>query len=255
MVDEKWLNEETAKYVCPECDKEYSKKGISTHILRSHKKDLRFQNVGTLAKTWTLSADYISPKTLRKQEELSNRKINKCEKCFVTPSVWFGSGRFCSIKCANSRTKSKETKSKISKSLTKFSKVSFCKYCLKCYEGKNMFCSTSCKSEYKRKDYSDIKKYRIASSFKFKLSDYPEKYDFYLIKKYGWYKAKNRGDNQNGVSRDHIISVRYGFDNNIPSWIIRHPANCELMRHKDNVSKNKKCNMTLDELLYKIDNW
>lgn len=35
-VQEEWLNEETGKFACPLCKKEYSKNGISTHIWRIH---------------------------------------------------------------------------------------------------------------------------------------------------------------------------------------------------------------------------
>ena len=33
---EEWLNKETGKYKCPECDKEFSKFGIGNHIWRTH---------------------------------------------------------------------------------------------------------------------------------------------------------------------------------------------------------------------------
>jgi len=35
-VQEDWLNVKTSKYVCPYCDKEYTKNGIGTHIWRMH---------------------------------------------------------------------------------------------------------------------------------------------------------------------------------------------------------------------------
>jgi hypothetical protein len=76
-----------------------------------------------------------------------------------------------------------------------------------------------------------------------------------MIEKYGWYSAKNKGDNPNGVSRDHIISVRWAFDNGVePKWI-SHPANCQLLRHNDNVSKGKKKSISLQELINKIEEW
>lgn len=46
-----------------------------------------------------------------------------------------------------------------------------------------------------------------------------------------------------------------GFINKIDPEIISHPANCMLLRHNDNVSKGKKCGITLDELIDKIKNW
>ena len=76
-----------------------------------------------------------------------------------------------------------------------------------------------------------------------------------LIEKYGWYSSKNNGDNADGVSRDHIVSVRYGFDNDISPDVISHPANCQLMQQVKNSSKNSKCGMTLEELKLKIEEW
>lgn len=45
---------------------------------------------------------------------------HRCECCGKILTEYYGSGRFCSRKCANTRTHSKETKSKIQKSITKF---------------------------------------------------------------------------------------------------------------------------------------
>lgn len=39
---EEWLNPETGKYKCPECDKEYSKTGICNHIWRIHGEGKKF---------------------------------------------------------------------------------------------------------------------------------------------------------------------------------------------------------------------
>jgi hypothetical protein len=107
----------------------------------------------------------------------------------------------------------------------------------------------------KVRDLSKISDYRHECSFKFSLNEYPEEFDFSLVEKYGWYRAKNRGDNLNGVSRDHIVSVKFGYENKIDPKIISHPANCQLLRHNENISKNKKCSLTIDELLEKIEQW
>lgn len=104
-------------------------------------------------------------------------------------------------------------------------------------------------------DLQKLTDYRLACKFNFNIGDYPDEFDFKLIENHGWYSAKNRGNNLNGVSRDHIVSVKFGFENSIDPKIISHPANCQLLRHNDNVSKNKKCSMTIDELLEKIQKW
>jgi hypothetical protein len=112
------------------------------------------------------------------------------------------------------------------------------------------------------RDYSEVRSkrtalanYRADCQFKFNLSDYPDEFDFALLTEHGWYKPKNRGDNLTGVSRDHAVSVRYGFDNNLPAEHLSHPANCVLMQHGKNVSKGMKNTMTYEELLRRIDAW
>jgi hypothetical protein len=52
-----------------------------------------------------------------------------------------------------------------------------------------------------------------------------------------------------------MISIKFGFENGISSDIINHPANCRLMIHNDNISKNFRCSITLEELLIRIENW
>ena len=117
------------------------------------------------------------------------------------------------------------------------------------------FCSISCKRKYDRKNLNEYQKYYKECQFNFNLSDYPNEFDFNLIKEYGWYQAKNHGDNLNGVSRDHMISVKFGYENNISPEIIKHPANCQLMQHNENVSKWKSCSITLEELNNRIIEW
>ena len=49
-----------------------------------------------------------------------------------------------------------------------------------------------------------------------------------------------------------MISVREGFELGIDPSLISHPANCRLIKHTDNISKNKKSILTLDELIERI---
>lgn len=129
-----------------------------------------------------------------------------------------------------------------------------CNKILKYKKRKNKFCEWKCKIEY----YSNKNEYQLYKSqckFKFNLSDYPDEFNFKLIEKYGWYSPTNKNNNLEGVSRDHIYSVREGFENKIDPSLISHPANCRLMVHNDNISKNKRSDITLKELKNKIINW
>ena len=118
-----------------------------------------------------------------------------------------------------------------------------------------MLVKCNCANKSRRRKDGSLIAYRQACVFKFALNDYPDEFDFSLIEKYGWYRPKNRGNNLNGISRDHMVSVRYGFDNDIDPEIISHPANCQLMRHKENVSKHIYCEITLEELQERIEVW
>jgi hypothetical protein len=102
------------------------------------------------------------------------------------------------------------------------------------------------------------KEYTYSCQFRFAISNY-----FFwftnateLINTYGWYStpgSKKGLNNTNGISRDHLYSITDGWINNVPPSIIRHPANCALIPHKQNQSKYKKSKITLDELHKKID--
>jgi len=121
---------------------------------------------------------------------------------------------------------------------------------------RRVHCSDECRKEYRRKDMDDYLKYKRDVQFSFALNDYPDKFDFDLIKEYGWYSPSNSNKpNINGVSRDHMLSVREGFEKGVNPKLLSHPANCELMVHGDNISKNKKSSITEDELIKRIEEW
>jgi predicted nucleic acid-binding Zn ribbon protein len=195
--------------------------------------------------------------------------------------------RYCSRSCANGQIHSEEWKENIGKAfrgktyklepveqiskerkkrphglrrkvyVKKVVETKICPICGELYTKNTMTCGDKCGRQYRNRnvDKSSLKNYRQQCAFQFALNEYPNEFDFSLIEEYGWYKAKNHGDNLYGVSRDHIVSVKYGWLNNIPPEIIRHPANCRLMKHSDNVSKGEDCGMTIDELYFKIEKW
>ena len=111
------------------------------------------------------------------------------------------------------------------------------------------------RNKFPKSNQIGIKRYRQLCEFNFSLNDYPDRFDFELIKKYGWYSPTNKNNNLGGVSRDHIYSISDGFQNNINPKIIAHPANCKLILHSDNQKKKTKSEITLNELLDKIKNW
>lgn len=174
---------------------------------------------------------------------------------------------FCSRSCANSRgVRTEGFKQKVSSRLSgRFVSERITKTCESCnknfdvtlYNENKKYCSSGCfrKFRYKNVDKDGLKYYRQLCSFRFNLADYPDEFDFSLVERHGWYAAKNRGNNLNGVSRDHMVSVSYGYQNGIDPSIISHPANCRLLVHNDNVSKKEKCSCTLEDLLIRIQVW
>lgn len=120
---------------------------------------------------------------------------------------------------------------------------------------KRIYCSRECRTIYERRHMTEYQKYKRECQFKFSLNDYPTEFDFGLIETHGWYTAANRGNNLDGVSRDHMYSIREGFDNKVPSELISHPANCKLMIHRKNISKHKKSSITVDDLKQRVYLW
>ncbi len=101
--------------------------------------------------------------------------------------------------------------------------------------------------------------YVNAAAFKhgFSFTKYTTDEEKELLSKYGVF---NNRTNTKGCVRDHLLSRRYGFENNIPTWIISHPANCEIVLNSEN-TKRSNCKdrsdnlITLEELLYRIENY
>ena len=201
-----------------------------------------------------------------------------CKECGVLYE-YISSKKFCSRSCAaknNNRNRPEEVYKKQSETLkrnladgtvkifrrpTQIYKLS-CLFCKKEFEvtasNKNQkYCNLICKKSSLApiNQKQKLAAYRRECAFRFNLADFPEEFNFSLIKEHGWYSPKNKKDNLGGVSRDHIISVKFGFENNIAPDIIAHPANCQLLIHNKNVSKYSNCYMTIDELKKKIIKW
>lgn len=107
---------------------------------------------------------------------------------------------------------------------------------------------------WKRSPYirTDLEKYINDSQFQFNIYDYPNYFDLGLTDKYGWYHPI---ENKNGVSRDHMFSIMEGFRQKIKPEFIAHPANCELLIHRNNIIKRDQCSITIEGLISRIEHW
>ena len=230
----------------------------------------RTRTTNKLYKDYRKTAD-----TIRRNKELPyNANPKYCETCGVLLSYELRHNKFCNHSCAATynnthREKRERIFSKdgieniraanykrwgVTSEFRKKRPCIFCKTKL-VKRSKSIYCSNKCRAADRHSKLDKKRAYTLECRFKFALNEYPNKFDFDLVRKYGWYKAKNRGDNVGGVTRDHMISVDDGFKNNIPAEHIRHPANCQLLLFGKNVSKGKTSSITHTELLERIKNW
>lgn len=178
-----------------------------------------------------------------KHDNSKEQKVTNCISCKKEIFI----NKRASIKTARCKEcKNKNTKEKYLNNRKK--KIKTCKFCNSIINEKHKSICNNCKLEY-------YGQFRRECGFIFHLNEFPNEFDFNLIKLYGWYKASNNGNNLNGISRDHIFSVKRAFEEKINPIFIKHPANCELIRHKDNQSKKSKCKLSYNELLIKIINF
>ncbi len=155
----------------------------------------------------------------------------QCEMCgkHVLIDNYYGSGRFCSEKCARSFS----TKSLIPNK-------------------RKQKISNGVKRHYRRTlNYIPIsKEYHKACNFKFSKDIDKFLPGFDLYQKYGWY---NKFQNKIGATKDHMISISYGFHNNIDPYLISHPANCMIMLSTENYRKKSECSITVNELIERVE--
>lgn len=99
---------------------------------------------------------------------------------------------------------------------------------------------------------TEKERYYLDCVFRFGIDDFKRVEGFDLIEKYGMYSAP---DNLDGVARDHMVSRHYGWVHNIPPEVIRHPANCRIIKQRENSSKGEECCISIKELYERIKNW
>lgn len=182
----------------------------------------------------------------------------KCNAVFIPTKKWGYTTAYCSRRCANSKIITDEHRTKVSKTLTKPLISLSCENCNNVFivnrrSKKKRFCSINCIVKNREKNKSKFRIYSDMCKFKFNVVDFPDYFEIRLINEFGWYKPKNKGNNLNGISKDHLYSIKKGFENNIDPYFISHPANCKLIRHRDNQIKNTKCSITINELHNEVD--
>lgn len=217
---------------------------------------------GSYGKFCSLSCGTIFRNKINLEKAKAKYKLNPtfCKCCQTNIDYEKRKNKYCSISCSSKITNNvprKRGPTAVEK--LPYSRIKFilCIHTNQYYSNKNTDGSPRRCSPY----IKTIKEqYYSAARFKFNVYHYPNEFDLSLIKEHGWYtcpglKRKGQPKNILGVSRDHIISVSYGFANNIDPKIISHPANCRIMLHIDNKIKHSKNDISLDQLLDKINIW
>lgn len=211
-------------------------------------------------------SDFYQKKKQEKEiEYLKNPKL--CKYCQEIISYNNRENKYCNQSCSAKhtnplrkgiklKTSEEGLNNKIKAAFLKRKNFIECNYCKK-MTNNTKFCCRKCQNDYYIELYKEdtnksFSLYKTLTKFNFNLADYENEFDFSLIKEHGWYLPTNKGNNLNGVSRDHMLSVREGFELGIDPKLLAHPANCKLMIHNENVSKNKKSSITYEELLERI---
>ena len=133
-------------------------------------------------------------------------------------------------------------------------KTRLCLNCNNIIVGYNTkYCSVNCWKTFTFNQKTEKEQYYLKCKFKFNVYHYPNFFNLSLIEEFGWYSPTNKSDNLDGVSRDHCLSINDGFTRNIDPSIICHPANCRLIKHRDNQQKKTKSIYTLEQLLVEIE--
>lgn len=268
-----------ASVCCIFCGEIKSSRGIHTHVERTHFGNPKYFS-GNHGKYHLMSGV---------ARDNYYKKPKRCVRCNIILEFEKKRNSYCGRSCAASmnnqgKKHSEETKEKLSKRKRELDKIArdsdpnyrFNRVCVVCgitfvshVKLKTYLCSDRCKNQhgvetgvgyneyigYKTKKASKMSSYRTACNFRFNMADFKDEFDFDLIRTHGWYKPKNRGNNLGGVSRDHRYSIKDGFTNQVHPDIMSHPANCQLMVHNDNISKNHRSSVTLGQLLEDIVTW
>ena len=213
----------------------------------------------------------VSASFKKKRDDIELTYLKNPKRCRKCQNIIPRNSRndlFCSVSCSNASRNvtwnNKMSNSRheylvklgIRKNDEKENYKLICKECNSEFCNKNKkikYCSFKCRYKKRRENTSEYQRYKSASQFKFSLNTYPNEFDFDLIEKYGWYSPSNKNNNISGISRDHMLSIRDGFDLKIDPILLSHPANCKLMIHSENITKNRKSSIDYNELLKRIE--
>lgn len=276
---------------CVICKKVKSAKGIHSHYHLSHTEAGKERNYIAGNNGGDASKTLHTSKNAERETEY-NKTPNACTGCASPLPFIKRNNKYCSHNCkakhtnaarkSNGYTVTKETKTKIANTLTKYCKIFYCKKCNSLHSTK-INAKECCKTKYtdvvdfskiyickckscsisfanrrklqycnKCREFSSNKRSEYA--FNFNIFEYPELFDLEQLTTVGFYGPNGKSGrwNPNGLSRDHRISIDCAIKNKYNTYYITHPLNCDLIPHTENNKKKTKSSITYDELVLQV---
>lgn len=258
---------------CIICHETKSAKGFFSHYIVAHT-DVGKQRHLINSRSGSIIGSQIFKKNNERKTEKArivyDLNPNKCNHCENILSFEKRSNKFCSQSCAatyNNLNSDENRRFGPAKEVftmrDKYLRQKRNKWRLdivgaysKLYYNNCAECGLLSISKSQRKfcnDHSDkySHKSRAKYWFSFALHDYPDLFDFELIKQHGMRTNASIG----GVVRDHKVSVADAIKHNYDPYYIKHPLNCELMLNSENAKKHKKSSITYAELVAMVDRY
>jgi len=272
---------------CIICRQTKSVKGIFSHYLHQHGSDEERLKMNKGSKASNPNRNLINKIRAENRRQSYKLKPNHCTQCAHELVYEKRGNKFCSSSCAaiynniNHEpgrkfgpdrknpvrvTTKREKKPKIPKSkiirpvkfvwknhvVGPYSKLFFCTchHCDLKFVSRKIF-------RYCEDHRNLYVRSRNVYQFTFNVFHFPDLFDLSLIEKHGWYSAGNKGapKNNQGVSRDHRVSVRDAIKNGYDPYYIKHPLNCELMLHESNKVKYTKSSLSYYDLVRMVNEY
>lgn len=203
-----------------------------------------------------------------RQKKLNSIIGKRCKKCGKELTEWFGSGQFCSRACANSRTHSQHTKSKIANTLSKKSKsdkTNVCVICKKDFHCKSnrKTCSAECLKQLNvirasksnadpnvRMKISNTQKQRVANGTHTgwksrKIISYPQKFFMGVLDNNGIQYIHNYKVLQKDL--DQSLTSCYFLDFYLPNYNIDLQIDGKQHKYLDRIEQDRKRDQLLSQ--------
>lgn len=236
-------------------------------MMISIRNSIHIQNI---LKSFTNFLPDDCPYTQRAWHIINNSyEILKCKECKKSETAYshrtenWGYLTFCSTRCASSN---EDIQNKVkSTSIERFGASNvYASEWFKNHYKKTMIERYGVEHNWNTKESKENRRKTIEIKRKEWLKNLPDRELYYEtviaitnkqlyhfgVKKFGnlWWERRGRTDHH----IDHMYSIKKGFENNVPPYIIGSIHNLDLIPYKENLKKQYSCTITIDEILNEI---